>query len=180
MFTSEGIFYIIIGNRAEIFASMHKLPSKIAHSPTTYLSERELNRPDWPDTRPSRGARLLDPNQADNLRMGSSAALVSSTGNMEGSVSMKSVKIESGPPTHVFRYVLYNWLFMGQVEGSTDPQSLSLRIPPDDARGAVFMDEENRLVGFFQYYIKEGPWAGFCASISPSEYPLVGAGYRRA
>ncbi|KAM5345060.1 hypothetical protein ACJ41O_010922 [Fusarium nematophilum] len=125
--------------------------------------------------------RLLGENQGDELKMTSMVFINSPfTGSMEGSIVMKSAKIEHEPPIHPaeesLRYVLYNWIFVGQVDGSEDP--VGPHVPPDGTCGSIILDDQNRAVGFFQYYIGEGRWAGFCASVNASE--VVRAGYRLA
>lgn len=97
------------------------------------------------------------------------------TGNMEGSVVAKSVKFEPSAPYHPTHenlcYVVYNWSFMGQVEGNHDRAR-----PADGTCGSVIWDDDDGVIlGFHHYYIAEGKWAGFSPSVSASE--VVEAGY---
>jgi hypothetical protein len=94
------------------------------------------------------------------------------TGNMEGSLVMKSAKFEKSihPTEDNLRYVVYNWSFMGQEENNE-----SKTRPPDGTCGSAIWDDEGVILGFYHYYIAEGPWAGFSPSVSASE--VVEAGY---
>lgn len=93
------------------------------------------------------------------------------TGNIEGCFILKSAKLEmrEGAP----RYVIYNWLYTGQEEGAVDRFR-----PPEGTCGSAIWNDEGVITGFFHFYIAEGSWAGFCASVSASE--VVRAGYRLA
>lgn len=97
------------------------------------------------------------------------------TGNMDGVVVMSSVKLEgsSHPTEDAMRYVLYNWAYMGQEEGDPGKER-----PPDGTCGSVIWDDDGVLLGFYRYYIAEGPFAGFAATVNASE--VVSAGYRLA
>ncbi|KAI0905783.1 hypothetical protein F4823DRAFT_117118 [Ustulina deusta] len=94
------------------------------------------------------------------------------TGNMEASIVSKSVKLETSthPTEDKLRYVIYNWCYMGQTEGNKDRVR-----PPDGTCGSAIWDDNGVITGFYHYYIQEGPWKGFSASVSASE--LVEAGY---
>lgn len=94
------------------------------------------------------------------------------TGGMEASVVSKSVKFETStiPAEDRMRYVIYNWCYMGQVEGNNDQAC-----PPDGTCGSTIWDDNGVIMGFYHYYIKEGKWSGFSVSVSASE--VVEAGY---
>ncbi|RYO96512.1 hypothetical protein DL764_007458 [Monosporascus ibericus] len=97
------------------------------------------------------------------------------TGNMEGVIVMKSVKLEASthPTQDKLQYVAYNWSFMGQQEGNDGKAQ-----PPDGTCGSVIWDDGGVILGFYHYSIAEGPWAGFSPSVSASE--VVEAGYTLA
>ncbi|RYP62873.1 hypothetical protein DL769_007132 [Monosporascus sp. CRB-8-3] len=97
------------------------------------------------------------------------------TGNMEGIIVMKSVKLEASthPTQDKLRYVVYNWSFMGQQEDNDGRAQ-----PPDGTCGSVIWDDDGVILGFYHYYIAEGRWAGFSPSVSASE--VVEAGYTLA
>lgn len=95
------------------------------------------------------------------------------TGNMEGSVVMKSVKLEAVSTLSVenrSRLVVYNWSYMGQVEGNEDKACL-----PNGTTGSVVWNDDGVVLGFYHHYIKEGQWSGFASLVSASE--VVEAGY---
>ncbi|KAI0865618.1 hypothetical protein F4860DRAFT_500283 [Xylaria cubensis] len=94
------------------------------------------------------------------------------TGNMDASIVSKSVKLETSthPTEDKLRYVIYNWCYMGQTEGNEDRVR-----PPDGTCGSAIWNDNGVITGFYHYYIQEGPWNGFSASVSASE--LVEAGY---
>ncbi|KAH7165849.1 hypothetical protein EDB81DRAFT_265495 [Dactylonectria macrodidyma] len=130
----------------------------------------------------TRIARLLGENPGDDFSM-SAKVLINShltSHSLEGNMTMKSAKIERGPPTpssgptdDPVRYVVYSWVYIGQVDDAKGPIC-----PPYGTCGSVILDEENLVIGFFRYCIREGRWAGFCASVSASE--VVEAGYQLA
>ncbi|KAI0536929.1 hypothetical protein GGR58DRAFT_527884 [Xylaria digitata] len=94
------------------------------------------------------------------------------TGNMAASIVSKSVKLGTStyPTEDGLRYVVYNWCYIGQTEGNKD------RIhPPDGTCGSAIRHDNCVITGFYNYYIQNGPWNGFSASVSASE--LVEAGY---
>ena len=131
----------------------------------------------------TRVTRLLGENQGDSQHVGSLVVLNSPfTGKLEGCVAMLSVKIERSEQLPVqqakeeedeVRYISYTWIYTGQAEGAANPI-----IPADGTCGSVILDEGNRAVGFFQYHINQGLFAGMCASVSADE--VVRAGYRLA
>ncbi|KAI1190705.1 hypothetical protein F5B17DRAFT_385499 [Nemania serpens] len=94
------------------------------------------------------------------------------TGSMEASAVAKSVKFETSahPTEDKLRYVVYNWCYMGQTEGNDERVR-----PPDGTCGSAIWDDNGVVTGFYHYYIDEGPWNGFAASVSASE--VVEAGY---
>ncbi|KAL7622065.1 hypothetical protein AAE478_007566 [Parahypoxylon ruwenzoriense] len=95
------------------------------------------------------------------------------TGNMEGSVVMKSIKLEATstrPTDDGLRYVVYNWSYMGHGEGNEEKAR-----PPNGTCGSVIWDDDGVVLGFYHYCIDEGQWAGFSRSVSASE--VVEAGY---
>ncbi|KAK7733999.1 hypothetical protein SLS53_007994 [Cytospora paraplurivora] len=97
------------------------------------------------------------------------------TGEMEGVVVMTSVKIESSshPTEESVRYVMYNWAYLGQEEGAADKAR-----PPDGTCGSAIWNDDGVVLGFYHYYLQEGPFAGFAASVSANE--VVSAGFRLA
>ena len=97
------------------------------------------------------------------------------TGSMDGVVVMNSVKLEksSHPTEDALKYVLYDWLYVGQEDGNSDKER-----PPDGTSGSVIWDDDGVILGFHHYYITNGPFAGFAAMVSAIE--LVEAGYRLA
>lgn len=97
------------------------------------------------------------------------------TGDMVGMMVMKSVKFEKSthPTEDNLGFVVYNWSFMGQEEGNEDKVR-----PPDGTCGSAIWDDDGVILGFYHYYIAEGPWAGYSSSVSASE--VVEAGYRIA
>ncbi|KAH8158377.1 hypothetical protein CIB48_g9873 [Xylaria polymorpha] len=93
------------------------------------------------------------------------------TGNMEATIVAKSVRMPSTHPTEDnLRYFIYNWSYMGQMEGNEDRVR-----PPDGTCGSVIWDDNGVITGFYHYYIETGRWEGFSVSVSASE--LVKAGY---
>jgi hypothetical protein len=98
------------------------------------------------------------------------------TGNIEGSIVAKSLKLQQRPPKHptedTLRYVAYNWSFMGQLEGGHSNKAQ----PPDGTCGSAIWDEDGVILGFYHFHITEGAWAGFSVSVNASE--VVKAGYR--
>jgi hypothetical protein len=97
------------------------------------------------------------------------------TGNMGGIVVGNSVKLEksSHPTEDALEYVLYNWTYFGQDEGDSDKER-----PPDGTCGSVIWDDDGVILGFYHYYITQGPFSGFAATVNASE--VVKAGYRLA
>lgn len=100
------------------------------------------------------------------------------TGNMQGIIAANSIKLECTPPAlpteEAIDYVMYKWIFTGQMEGrgAAAPQ------PPDGTCGSAIWDNDGIIQGFFHYHITQGEWAGFAATVSASE--MVKAGYRLA
>lgn len=97
------------------------------------------------------------------------------TGSMEGSIVMKSIKFKKSthPTQDRLSYVVYDWAFMGQEESNENRVR-----PPEGTCGSVIWNGDGVILGFYQYYIDEGNWAGFSASVSASE--VVEAGYSLA
>ncbi|ROW11787.1 hypothetical protein VPNG_04952 [Cytospora leucostoma] len=97
------------------------------------------------------------------------------TGQMEGVVVMISVRIESSPhPTEdSLQYVVYDWSYVGQEEGT----ETKVR-PPNGTCGAAIWNDDGVVLGFYHFYLQEGPFAGFSATVRASE--VVRAGYRLA
>ncbi|KAI1846568.1 hypothetical protein JX266_007465 [Neoarthrinium moseri] len=97
----------------------------------------------------------------DPVRMGHDCYLNSPyTGHLDGIIMMKSVKLEAAVSFEAQkRYIIYNWAWMGQ--GGT-------RIP-DGTCGSAIWDSDGVVLGFFHFYIEQGPWAGHAASVSASE-----------
>ncbi|KAI1094745.1 hypothetical protein F5B19DRAFT_23492 [Rostrohypoxylon terebratum] len=99
------------------------------------------------------------------------------TGNMEGSVVMKSVKFEavSRPPVETrSRLVVYNWSYMGQVEGNKDKDKDKACFPKGTS-GSVAWNDDGVVLSFYHHYIEEGKWSGFASLVSASE--VIEAGY---
>lgn len=59
---------------------------------------------------------------------------------------------------------------MGRTEGNDDRVR-----PPNGTCGSAVWDDNGVVRGFYHYYIDEGAWKGFSASVSASE--VVEAGY---
>ncbi|KAI1858594.1 hypothetical protein JX265_010687 [Neoarthrinium moseri] len=97
----------------------------------------------------------------DPVRMGHDCYLNSPyTGHLDGIIMMKSVKLETAMRFEAQkRYIIYDWAWMGQ--GGT-------RIP-DGTCGSAIWDSDGVVLGFFHFYIEQGPWAGHAASVSASE-----------
>ncbi|KAJ5902225.1 hypothetical protein N7495_002753 [Penicillium taxi] len=87
------------------------------------------------------------------------------TGRMDGVVIGKSVKIKGSGTA----YIVYDWSYSGQVEDNSTVQA-----PADGVCGSAIWDDNGIVLGFYHYYIKEGRWAGFSASVSASELTEVG------
>jgi hypothetical protein len=85
-----------------------------------------------------------------------------STGNMEGTIVMKSTKFEQFTNLVQSRitYVVYDWAFMGQEENNEDRVH-----PPDGTCGSVIWNDERVIQGFYQFYVEHGSWSGFSASV---------------
>ncbi|KAI0972609.1 hypothetical protein F4678DRAFT_478490 [Xylaria arbuscula] len=94
------------------------------------------------------------------------------TGNMEATMLGKSVRMEKSihPTEDGLRYIIYNWCYAGQMEGNEDHVC-----PPDGTCGSAIWNDDGVITGFYHYYIEEGAFGGFSASVSASE--LVKAGY---
>ncbi|KAI2625170.1 hypothetical protein GGS21DRAFT_531585 [Xylaria nigripes] len=123
---------------------------------------------------PPKFTRLL--NSDDGINLKADCYLNSPyTGFTEGHIFMKSVRIEASdhPTEDRSRYIMYNWMYMGQAEGND-----GWDYPPDGTSGSVIWDEDGVILGFHQYYINKGPWEGFSVSVSAGE--LVEAGYSLA
>ncbi|KAH6630931.1 hypothetical protein B0J18DRAFT_422641 [Chaetomium sp. MPI-SDFR-AT-0129] len=100
------------------------------------------------------------------------------TGNMVGALVRKSVRLfKPGPPPRStqrdVRYVVYDWMHTGQVEGNDGKVQ-----PPEGTCGSAVWNDDGVILGFYQHYVSEGPWAGFSALVSASA--VVDAGYRLA
>ncbi|KAK4141293.1 uncharacterized protein C8A04DRAFT_31156 [Dichotomopilus funicola] len=100
------------------------------------------------------------------------------TGNMVGALVHKSVRLfKPDTPTTCtqrdLRYVVYDWMHTGQVEGNDSKVQ-----PSDGTCGSAVWNGDGVILGFYQHYVSEGPWAGFAASVSASA--VVDAGYRLA
>jgi len=96
------------------------------------------------------------------------------TGNMEGAVVAKSVRLFSSSQyltERNLKYVVYDWAYMGQQEGNESKYQ-----PPDGTCGSAIWNEDGVVLGFYHFYVSEGAWAGFSASASSSA--VVDAGYR--
>lgn len=50
--------------------------------------------------------------------------------------------------------------------------------PPDGTCGSAIWDHDGTILGFYHYYIADGPYAGFACFVSASE--VVDAGYHLA
>jgi hypothetical protein len=98
------------------------------------------------------------------------------TGVVEGTVAAMSIKMATTPlvtsTEDRLRYTVYQWYYGGQVSPTAEQRV------PDSACGSAIWDHNGRVMGFFRYYIEEGNWAGFCASVAADE--VVRAGYRFA
>jgi hypothetical protein len=122
--------------------------------------------------------RVLGESEGDRLYVGKSVYLnCPQTSTIPGMVMARGIKMVTSSPAHPaedrHRYNIYNWVYVGQNE----PNQTTSRIP-DRACGSAIWDDEGCVVGFFRYYIEEGPWAGLYASISADE--VVKAGYSLA
>jgi len=97
-------------------------------------------------------------------------------GHMEGNVVMHSVKIPEMPSGSTDnlkevseKYVLCHWHFMGQGDGSSPTIA-----PPDGTCGSVLWNDDGIVVGFYQYAIRTGEWAGFSAAVRACEVVASG------
>lgn len=103
------------------------------------------------------------------------------TGDMEGCIVARSIKMETLPTAHStearLEYVLYKWFYAGQLEGTENDAGGSSRIPEGTCGSAIWNDE-GVVLGFFHYLIEAGEFKGFAASIDASE--LVRMGYSLA
>ncbi|KAK3364479.1 hypothetical protein B0T25DRAFT_530310 [Lasiosphaeria hispida] len=98
------------------------------------------------------------------------------TGNMEASVVAQSVRLHgssSHPTERDLKYVVYDWMYSGQEEGNESKVR-----PPEGTCGSTIWNEDGLVLGFYRFYLKEGLWAGFLASVSASV--LVDMGYKLA
>ncbi|KAK7931067.1 hypothetical protein PG985_001779 [Apiospora marii] len=88
------------------------------------------------------------------------------TGNMEGNIVMRSIKLEPSkhPAEERIEYVPYEWFYTNQVEGNDEHVQ-----PPDDTCGSVIWDDNGVVLGFYHYYIAEGHYKGFSVTVSASE-----------
>jgi len=71
------------------------------------------------------------------------------TGHMEGNIVMHSVKMPDSPshPTEqsqAGKYVLYQWHYMGQGDGSGQPI-----MPPDGTCGSAIWNDDGVILGFY-------------------------------
>lgn len=101
------------------------------------------------------------------------------TGNVEGNLMAKSVRIEATPDNlNGTRAVVYNWTFMGQGEGHREiynsPNASPGPFLPAGAAGSVVWDEDGLILGFHHHYISSGRWAGFACSVSASAFAQLG------
>lgn len=120
-----------------------------------------------------RFTRLFGEDPNDKIGHGTCYLNSPYTGNMEGVIAMTSIRIEgsSHPTEDALKYVVYNWTYLGQDEGATDKAR-----PPDGTCGSAIWNDDGVVLGFYQYYLQEGPLSGFSAAVSASE--VVKAGYR--
>lgn len=97
------------------------------------------------------------------------------TGKMEGVVVMTSIRIEgsSHPTENALKYVVYDWVYLGQDEEATDKAR-----PHSGTCGSAIWNDDGVVLDFYRYYLHEGPFAGFSAAVNASE--VVNAGYRLA
>ncbi|CAH0052225.1 unnamed protein product, partial [Clonostachys solani] len=121
--------------------------------------------------------RLLGEVADDRIDMSLEVTLNSPfTGVIAGVVIALSFKLTSVPPVHptedALSYNIFMWSWAGQNTLGTQPRV------PDSVCGSAIWDSNGRIIGFFHFYVEEGPWAGYCASISADE--VVRAGYRLA
>lgn len=94
------------------------------------------------------------------------------TGDMDGVIVMISVKLERSthPVEDAMRYVLYNWAYLGQEQDATDKAR-----PPNGTCGSTIWNDDGVILGFYRYYLQNGPFAGYAATVNASE--VVKAGY---
>lgn len=97
------------------------------------------------------------------------------TGDMDGVIIMTSVKLEASthPTEDAMRYILYNWVYLGQEEAATDKAR-----PPNGTCGSAIWNDDGVILGFYHYYLQDGLFAGYAATVNASE--VVKAGYHLA
>lgn len=99
------------------------------------------------------------------------------TGIVPGIMLCKSWRLSHSSTSYPMEarldYVVYDWTYLGQA-GLPPTTSLS----PEGTSGAVIWDESGRVIGFPQFYVEDGPWKGFYASVSADE--VARAKYRLA
>ncbi|KAI4865657.1 hypothetical protein F4820DRAFT_419772 [Hypoxylon rubiginosum] len=190
MFTSEKAFYVALNDNFDIYAYSDLLPGKIAGCCVAYLYESEIRRAaprHMMEPVISAGRPRIMSLVPDGARLSSSRERIRWSTcylhglrykNMEGNVVMKSIRPEprmlDGSPAECV-FVVYNWTFMGQEEGSRGDDDESARERPGDSMCPVWDSDDDAILGFHDHYIAEGDWAGFAVSVSTGH---IFSGYR--
>ncbi|KAL8369804.1 hypothetical protein RB595_000241 [Gaeumannomyces hyphopodioides] len=120
---------------------------------------------------------LIGENPEDKIRVGDMVYMnTPHCGPMEGVIQQTSFRLETRHTTHPternLSLVAYEWVWMGQVE----PAGEGGPMPPAGVCGSAIWDEAGTVLGFFQYFIESGQYAGLSVAASASE--VVQAGYR--
>lgn len=156
----------------DLYAVLPSLPSIFAKTLVRYVRDVDIQRPD-PANPPAEPGIVPQPTQGiedeSDERVGGRCYL----NGIDGVVIMKSVKLERSthPTEDTMRYVVYHWAYLGQEQDATDKAR-----PPDGIRGSAISNDDGVVFGYYQYYLQNGPFAGFAVMVDAKE--VVKAGYR--
>lgn len=177
----EGWFFIILSHKLD-WKAIRALPGLVAGLPTGYMLDSALKRPaTWADQLTAAAPKTPS---AQGVLAGSGEAMDPSTGaTLEGCVVAKSLRLFHSPSSSSFssssssvdndghcgevEYVTYDWSWCGQQEGGDGDEES--RIIPDNMRGSLISDIHNHVTGTLQFYVGEGGFKGFAASIRHDE-----------
>lgn len=156
LLASERRFYVVLADGTDMTVA-RSLPGTMARGLTGYFLESELQRP------PSSHTKHVGPSISSEDRVSfNDLVSLQSLGSapVEATVSGRSLRFNQDGDG-----VLYDWLYMGQVEGRQNPEAIA----PHSTPGDPVVDANGRAVAEFTYYIPEGRFAGFAAAVSAEE-----------
>ncbi|KAK5987955.1 hypothetical protein PT974_12091 [Cladobotryum mycophilum] len=175
IFTFDKAFHIVLDGQVLSGLMRARLPDRIAKCPVGYILSKDLCRPIWVDdgSRSPIQCEVVAESPRDPCgRMKNTLVSLDNhdIGCRDGMTMATSIRLETEIDPYNLEdtqlHVAYNWIYMGQVEGTPMTERWQ---PPDNIHGSIIRDGGDAPTGYFQYYISTGDYAGFLVSIQADE-----------